>query len=269
MHIYAIIKTGGREYRVSPGKMLKIERMEAEPGETIEFDEVCKLVNGDQVATGQPLVEGARVRAQVVKHGHEKGIMVFRMKRRRIYQDKFDRQREFTSLKINEIIFGDDVFGKHQADPRKIKKAMAAQASEAKKAATLPMPKPRSEIPPPPAIETDRPEEHKPAPRPVVQKWDAPKPKVVVTPAPRPEPLPIQEPEPAAPQSHQVQPDAQDNRKMIAAAIVALLILLALIAFFWGKEPSPQIEAKPPSADIRLQQIGQVDRPSAPAQPPE
>ena len=220
MHIYAIIKTGGKEYRVTPGKMVQIERIEAEPGETVEFNEVCKLVSGDRVATGQPLVKGARVRAQVVKHGQEKGIIVFKMKRRRIYQNKFDRLPQFTTLKIDEIIFGDDVFGKHQADPRKIKKALAAQASEARKAAIPPTPEPKIEIPPAPApIEPDRPVvEHEPAPRPVVQKWDAPKPKVVVPPAPRPQPAPVQEPIPAPkpvraePQSHPIKPRSEERR---------------------------------------------------------
>lgn len=247
MLIYAIIKTGGKEYRVTPGKTVKIERMDAGVGDAIMFDEVCKLVNGDQIATGQPLVAGARVRAQVVKHGQEKGIMVFRMKRRRIYQDKFDRPQEFTSLKIIEIMFGDVVFNKSDIDPKKIKKAKALELKKTKAALAL---KAESQTPPPPA----------PVARATVTP---PKPERPATPAPTPA---------AAPQTRQPKSATQEKRTWPVIAIIALLLLLALIAFFWNRGKIndgavPKVE--PPPVDIQLQQTGQVDRPSSPAQPPK
>jgi len=263
MHIYAIIKTGGREYRVSPGKTVKVERMEAEPGESIEFDEVCTLVNGDQVATGQPLVEGALVRAQVVKHGQEKGIMVFRMKRRRIYKKKYDRERQFTTLKttlkINEIIFGDAVFGKHQSDPRKIKRAIAsAKTSEAKKAKVFIPSKPDTTAQPTPAaLPVSNLERPAPVAMTVVEKADVPKPETSVTPPQPPQPAR------ATLQTPQERSHSPGKRRWLVAAVILLLILLALIALFWNKGSAPQSTVEPTPVDIQLQQTQPV------AQPPE
>lgn len=265
MHIYAIIKTGGREYRVSPGKTVKVERMQAEPGESIEFDKVCKLVNGDQVATGQPLVEGALVRAQVVKHGQEKGIMVFRMKRRRIYKKKFDRERQFTSLKINEIVFGDAVFGKHESDPRKIKRAIASlKTREAKKATVSVAPKPDNTARPAPApSQVGGLERPAPASTAAADKADARKLENNVT-SPR-----QSQSARASVRTPQESSDAPGKRRWLVAVIIALLVLLALFALFWNKGSAPQLTTKQKPIDIRPQQTKPVDRPSAPTQPPE
>lgn len=270
MHTYAIIKTGGKEYRVSPGKIVKVERIEAEPGETIEFDEVCMLVNGDQVATGKPLVKGARVRAQVVKHGQEKGTIVFRMKRRRFYQNKFDRQPQFTSLRINEIIFGDDVFGKHQSDPRKIKRTIAAaKTSKSRKAKAPISPKPdRKAQPTLTSLPARGPVARAPATRTTVSKADAPRPETSKTPPRRSQPAVT------TPHTLQVKSAEQDKRRWIVTAVI-LLGLLALIALFWSMGPTPQkstgpvVGVKTSPEEIRLQQTRPVDRPSAPTQPPE
>lgn len=244
--------------------------MQAEPGETIEFDEVCTLVNGDQVATGQPLVHGAHVRAQVIKHGLEKGIMVFRMKRRRIYQDKFDRQREFTSLKINEIVFGDAVFGKKQNDPRKIKRALAAtRASETKKARAGGSPESANKIQPTKvSSRVAGLQGHAPAAPATGDKTNVSSPESSVKSARQ------SQPPRTTPRAHQDKPEASNTRRWFGAAFIALVILLVLIALFWGKEQTPLLKAKPASepetpADIQLRQTGPVDEPSAPAKPPE
>lgn len=239
MQIYAVIKTSGKEYRVTPGKIVKFDRMDVEIGETIVFDEVCELVNGDQTATGKPLVVGARVSAQVLKHGQEKGIIVFRMKRRRIYQDKFDRPQEFTSLIIKEIIFGDAVFGKNQVDPKKIKKAKAIEAKKAR-AAIAQQPKPQ----PPPV---------------------KPEPKIIDIPDTK---APVEKTPP--PQIHSQKTKKHNNTSMRVVAIIALLVLLALIGFYWmDKNSSPASGIEPPAVDIRLQQTGDVDSPIAPTKPPK
>ncbi len=269
MQIYAIIKSGRREYRVFPGKVVKIDRMEAEPGEIVEFGEVSKLVNGNQVATGQPLVKGARVRAQVVKHGQEKGIIVFKMKRRRIFRNKFDRQREFTSLKVLEIVSGDAVFGKQQSDPRKIKRAKAAaKASEAKKAKAILAPeaghKPQS------TPSTPAPGEPKKTPAVSHTKEEVREPisESGVAPVRQSPPSPVTTGKP------QEQSEASNTRSRIVATLIALVILLALAALFWDKQRAPQsTDAQIPKvetpAEIKLRQTGQVDKPSAPATPPK
>lgn len=270
MQIYAIIKSGRREYRVFPGKVVKIDRMEAEPGEIIEFDEVSKLVNGDQVANGEPLVKGARVRAEVVKHGQEKGIIVFKMKRRQIFRNKFDRQREFTSLKILEIVSGDAVFGKQESDPRKKKRAQAAaRAAEIKeaKAANAPVPKRKVE-PVPPPIEPVKPENIAP-----------PKPTVPVAPV-KPAPEPIVTPAPRTTVSQEITDkprkniETQKSRTVPVLAIIAIVILLALLALFWNRQDTSQsLEAQAPEvetpAEIELRKTGELNQPSAPTAPPK
>jgi len=248
MQLYAIINTGGHEYRVTPGKKVKVDRLEAEPGEIMEFSEVSKLVNGDQVVEGAPTVKGARVRASVVKHGQEKGIIVFKMKRRQLYQKKHDSQWQFTTIKIDEIVFEDNTFDKRDVDPKKIKKAAAAAAVEAKKTRPVPAPVPT----PQPVAKTPEPKQPEPvAPAPVVAPAVATKPAVA--------------------EAHQ--PAEQKSRVWIGALL--LLALIALGLFFWNQSPTPVATAttepvvEPRPADVRLLTTRQIDRPADPAQPPD
>ncbi len=228
------------------------------------------LVSGDQIATGEPLVKGARVRAQVLKHGQDKGTIVFRMKRRRFYQNKFDRQPQFTSLRINEIIFGDDVFGKHQSDPRKVKRTIAAaKTSKARKAKAPISPNPdRKSQPTVTSLPARGPVARAPAIRTTANKADAPRPETSMTPPRQLQPIP------ATARTHQQKSAAQNKRRWIITAVI-LLGLLALIALFWSMGPTPQKTAGPvvgvktPPEEIWLQQTRPVDRPSAPTQPPE
>lgn len=275
MHLYAIIKTGGREYRVAPGKTVKFERLEAEPGEIIEFGEVCTLVNGDQTVSGQPIVEGARVRAQVVRHGQEKGIIVFKMKRRRLYQKKHDRLRQFTILKIDEINLGDDVFGKHDTDPRKIKKAIAAaKAVEIKKTKIAEPNKPEAR---PAVVETaaaKAPIEKPPVVKPPVKAQkislsDRPPARTVELPQYNPETAPTARRTTGQDQSrNETTGNKTPGKRSWLVIIVALLILLALLAVFWDKDKAATVKEKPP-VDIRLLETGQIDEPSNPTQPPD
>jgi len=240
MQLYAIINTGGNEYRVSPGKKVKVDRLEAEPGETMEFAEISRLVNGDQVVEGSPTVKGARVRAQVVKHGQEKGVIVFKMKRRRLYQKKHDRQWQFTTLKIDEIVFEDSVFDKRDIDPKKLKKAAAADAKKA-----------RAERVPPPVPSQPPPE--KPVP-----KAPPPVPPVVVA-----ESIPAVQSKPAT----------QRPRKWLA--LVALLALFVAGLLIWRETPVPATIAEIDTSmtqvktDVSLLPTRRIDKPSDPAQPPD
>jgi large subunit ribosomal protein L21 len=103
--MYAIIRTGGKQFRAEPGKTLRIPSLGNEPGESITFDEVL-LAGGDEVRVGAPLLSGAAVTAEVVKHGRGEKIVVFKHKRRKNYRRKQGHRQGFTDVKINEITLG-------------------------------------------------------------------------------------------------------------------------------------------------------------------
>ena len=103
---YAIIRTGGKQYRAEPGKTLRIPSVEAEPGSTLTFDEVLLGSDGTTVRAGAPLVDGARVTAEVVRHGRGDKIVVFKFKRRKNYARKQGHRQGFTEVRINDITLG-------------------------------------------------------------------------------------------------------------------------------------------------------------------
>lgn len=103
--MYAIIRTGGKQFRAEPGKTLRIPSLAAEPGEAITFDEVLLSANGDQVQLGAPLVQGAAVTAEVVGHGKGEKIIVFKFKRRKNYARKQGHRQKYTEVRINDIQF--------------------------------------------------------------------------------------------------------------------------------------------------------------------
>ena len=102
--MYAIVQTGGRQFRVEPEEQLKIPKVETPVGETVELDRVL-LVHGESgVTVGKPTVEGARVLAEVVEQGRERKILVFHKKRRKRYQKKRGHRQPFTEIRIKEIV---------------------------------------------------------------------------------------------------------------------------------------------------------------------
>ncbi|HEX5439019.1 MAG TPA: 50S ribosomal protein L21 [Gemmatimonadaceae bacterium] len=103
---YAIIRTAGFQYRVEPGKTIRIPTREADVGSSITFDEVLLGSDGTNVHAGAPLVPGATVTAQVVRHGRGRKIIVFKMKRRKNYARKQGHRQGFTEVKINDINLG-------------------------------------------------------------------------------------------------------------------------------------------------------------------
>jgi large subunit ribosomal protein L21 len=100
---YAVIRTGGKQYRVSPGDTLRVEAIEAEPGSTIEFDEVLLAADGGAVRIGTPLVPGVRVTARVLEQGKARKILVFKKKRRKNYRRRHGHRQRFTTVRILEI----------------------------------------------------------------------------------------------------------------------------------------------------------------------
>jgi len=103
---YAIIRTGGMQFRAEPGKTLRVPTIEGEVGANITFDEVLLGSDGTTVHTGAPLVSGAKVSGEIVRHGKGDKIIVFKFKRRKNYARKQGHRQPFTEVKINDITLG-------------------------------------------------------------------------------------------------------------------------------------------------------------------
>ncbi len=101
--MYAVIKTGGKQYKVSPGDVIRVEKLPGEPGEEIELNEVLLVSEGENLKIGQPLVEGAKVIATILDQGRSKKIIVFKKKRRKNYKKKRGHRQYYTELQIKEI----------------------------------------------------------------------------------------------------------------------------------------------------------------------
>jgi large subunit ribosomal protein L21 len=100
--MYAVIKTGGKQYKVSAGDLLKVEKLDGAVGETIELNEVL-MVGGEEVKIGTPLLPNAKVSAQIVEQGKDKKILVFKSKRRKNTRKKYGHRQPLTRLKITNI----------------------------------------------------------------------------------------------------------------------------------------------------------------------
>ena len=101
--MYAIIVTGGKQYKVAEGDTLFVEKLDAEEGATVTFDQVLMAGNGEDVKVGAPTVEGATVEAKVVKNGKAKKIYVYKMKRKKNYRRKKGHRQPFTKVEITKI----------------------------------------------------------------------------------------------------------------------------------------------------------------------
>jgi len=102
--MYAVIKTGGKQYRVSEGDMLTVEKIEGEKGDIVSFDEVMLVSDDNDITVGAPLVEGAKVTGEIVTQTKGPKITVFKMKRRKGYRRKTGHRQLMTALKIKEIV---------------------------------------------------------------------------------------------------------------------------------------------------------------------
>jgi len=101
--MFAVIKTGGKQYRVAAEDVIKVERVKGDPGEIIQFGEVL-LVGGDSVTLGAPTVKGASVAAEVVEQGRGPKVIAFKKRRRKNSRRKRGHRQEFTKVRITEIL---------------------------------------------------------------------------------------------------------------------------------------------------------------------
>ena len=104
--MYAIFRTAGKQFRAEPGRTLRIPSLKAEPGSKLTFNQVLLGSNGNVVKAGTPLVAGAKVTAEVVRHGRDKKIVVFKFKRRKNYARKQGHRQGFTEVRIESVELG-------------------------------------------------------------------------------------------------------------------------------------------------------------------
>ena len=101
--MYAVIKTGGKQYKVSEGETLKIEKLEVEPGKKVTFNEVLMIADGENVQVGSPLLGKASVEAKVISQGKGKKVNILKFKRRKHYMKQQGHRQLFTEIKIGKI----------------------------------------------------------------------------------------------------------------------------------------------------------------------
>jgi len=104
--MHAVIKTGGKQYRVRSGEQLRVELMTAEVGASVSFDEVLMVGEGDTAKVGAPLVPGARVKATVVAHGRGDKVHIFKLRRRKHFQKSQGHRQSYTEVRIDEVVVG-------------------------------------------------------------------------------------------------------------------------------------------------------------------
>jgi large subunit ribosomal protein L21 len=101
--MYAVIKTGGKQYRIKVGEKLKVEQLDAENGSELVIDQVLMVADGDKIAMGTPLVEGAKVSATILGQGRHDKIRIFKMRRRKHYQKHQGHRQNYTEIEITGI----------------------------------------------------------------------------------------------------------------------------------------------------------------------
>ena len=101
--MYALIEAGGKQHRVLEGETLKLEKIEAATGETVEFDKVLLVGTGEDVKIGKPVVDGSKVTAEVVAHGRHKKVKIVKFNRRKHYRKETGHRQWFTEVKITGI----------------------------------------------------------------------------------------------------------------------------------------------------------------------
>ncbi len=104
--MYAIIKSGGKQYRVESGEQLRLESLSADVGSAVSFEEVLMVGEGESVRIGAPTVAGAKVKATVVSHGRGDKVKIFKLRRRKHYQKSQGHRQNYTEVRIDDIVAG-------------------------------------------------------------------------------------------------------------------------------------------------------------------
>ena len=126
---FAIIQTGGKQYKVSASEILKIERLKESVGKTVEFKKVLLLNNDKETEIGTPIIQGAKVEAKILKNGKNKTILVFKKRRRKNSRRKNGHRQQYSLIKINKIFAKD---GGLFAEAKKVEKKQTKKKIEEK-----------------------------------------------------------------------------------------------------------------------------------------
>jgi large subunit ribosomal protein L21 len=145
--MYAIFEAKGKQFRAEPDATLRMPTLDAEPGDRVTFDNVLLAERNDEIIVGQPSLDGAAVAAEVIRHGRDDKIIVYKMKRRKGYRLKQGHRQGFTEVRVLDIDFGKgkSVTRKAEAAPKKA----VAEKPAAEKAAPTKVAKPEGEEKPP------------------------------------------------------------------------------------------------------------------------
>jgi large subunit ribosomal protein L21 len=139
--MFAVIRTGGKQYRVAAEDVIKVEKVKGNPGEIVQFGEVL-VVGGDSITLGQPTISGASVAAEVLEQGRGPKIIAFKKRRRKNSRRKRGHRQEFTLLRVTEILT-DGAKPSQTARPKRERKPVAAAPVEAAEPAEAEAPKPK------------------------------------------------------------------------------------------------------------------------------
>ncbi len=104
--MYAVIETGGKQYRVTEGQTIKVEKLRADEGATVEIEKVLMVANGEDIKIGAPYVTGGKVSATVASHGRGKKIKIVKFRRRKHFRKQMGHRQDYTELKITGIAAG-------------------------------------------------------------------------------------------------------------------------------------------------------------------
>jgi large subunit ribosomal protein L21 len=102
--MFAVFETGGKQFRAEPGGRVRVPSLDAEPGEMVTFDQVLLAADGEDIKVGAPTLSGASVRAEILRHGRDRKVIVFKRKRRKGYRKKQGHRQGFTEIRVDEVV---------------------------------------------------------------------------------------------------------------------------------------------------------------------
>lgn len=101
--MYAVVATGGKQYRVAPGDVIRVEKLDVDAGETVELDQVLMVADGDDVKVGSPRLEGGKVTAKVLEQGRGKKVQIVKFRRRKHHRKQMGHRQSYTELEITDV----------------------------------------------------------------------------------------------------------------------------------------------------------------------
>lgn len=102
--MYAVVKTGGKQYRVAAGDTIRVEKLEGRPGDAVELDQILLLADGEALTLGRPLIEGASVKAEILLQDKNRKVVIYKYRRRKRYRRKTGHRQMFTALRITQVV---------------------------------------------------------------------------------------------------------------------------------------------------------------------